>query len=508
MISENFVLWFMQRSWMQKGISMKETILAAVLLLAASARAVAQRDTAWSQLYRRDLDSLHAAISANHPGAIDDQNPAFALTLERAYREARALAPKIKDFAAFRIGLMRFIDEFEDEHLQIGFTQEIDTVREAGIVVRWQSDAFLVTHMDKRYGNSRLVGTKVMMCEGIPARNLFVDRVLWWRGREKIESDWSRHAPLLFVDHGPPLPRAPRSCTFDAQGTRIIQQLQWRNTARTDFDAMVRGTQRAQPRELGVERSALRKLWVRLPTFSAHADPQLSAMRATIDSLRAFVAAQPNWELIVFDLRGNSGGSSTWGDEITRIVFGDEWAEQATSYLNDGVYTEWRLSADNLRSMRGMEQQIAKRDGTESASARSFRTFVDSAEAHFKRGGKYYGAPRTRTSVAPPAAAALPGKVVVITTAACFSACLDFMDRLRLHPAVVQVGQTTGVDTNYMENWGGPISDLTRWGHPLKVYRNRRRAMNEAYFPKVPYGASLEDDSAVRDWVLENFSQW
>ncbi len=482
--------------------------VAMLFVLVCASSAPAQRDTAWSKLYLRDLDSLRAAIAANHPGAIDDQNPEFARTLDRAYQEARALAPKIKDFSAFRIGLTRFIDAFEDEHLGVSFARQVESLREAGIMVRYQNDAFEVTAVDQRYGNSRLLGSKVLTCDGIPARSVFASRVLWWRGRSDIQADWHRQAPLFFVDYGPPTPRAPRSCTFDVQGSRIIQSLQWRTTARADFEAVLRRTNASQPRERGVDRVAQRRLWVRLPTFSANADPQLSAMRGMLDSLRSFVQATPDWELIVFDLRNNSGGSSTWGDEIAKIVFGEQWVQQATSYLYDGVYTEWRLSEDNIRSLRGIEQQITKRDGAESAGVRNFRTFVDSAEAHFKRGMKYYGTKQTRSHVAPPAAVSLPGKIVVITTSACFSACLDFMDRVRLHPAVVQVGETTGVDTNYMENWGGQISELTRWSYPLKVYRNRRRAMNVAYVPKVAYEASLNADAPLRDLILENFQKW
>jgi hypothetical protein len=154
------------------------------------------------------------------------------------------------------------------------------------------------------------------------------------------------------------------------------------------------------------------------------------------------------------------------------------------------------------------QQQIAKRDGAEHPSAVAFKQFVDSAEAEFKRGVKYYGTRHTRSGAAAPAPVEVPGKVIVLTTPACFSACLDFLDRMRLHPAVVQVGQITGVDTNYMENWGGPISELTRWGHPLKVYRNRRRANNESYRPHHPYEGSLEDDAAIRGWVMNNLTRW
>jgi hypothetical protein len=102
----------------------------------------------------------------------------------------------------------------------------------------------------------------------------------------------------------------------------------------------------------------------------------------------------------------------------------------------------------------------------------------------------------------------VPGAVVVITSASCFSACLDVLDVVRLHPAVVQVGQTTGVDTDYMENWGWPLpSGLSQIGYPMKVYRNRRRANNEAYAPDVRRD-DLHDDEAVRRWVLAGYAGW
>jgi hypothetical protein len=469
----------------------------------------AQADTSWSALYLRDLDSLRAAIAANHPGAIDAQNPEFARTLERAYRDARALSPRITNFSSFRIGLARFINEFEDEHLQIGFSRQVDSLSEAGIIVHYRSGKFQVVDVHQRYPNrAALMGATLVSCDALPARNVFRDRLLWWRGREAIEADWYRQAPLFFVDFGPPTPPAPKSCIFDSNSTTIKLPLQWRTTARTDFNAVVQRTSPTVARAISSERIDPRALWVNLPTFAANTEPQLGAMRAALDSMRAFVSGVPDWQLIVFDLRGNDGGSSTWGDEIAKIVFGSAWAAQATSYLFDGVYTEWRLSEDNIKSMRGIQAQIAKRDGPDAPNAQNFKAFVDTAEAQLKRGIPYLGTRQTRTGAPLPAPVALPGRIVVITAPACFSACLDFLDRMRLHPAVRQVGQTTGVDTNYMENWGGEISALTRWGHPLKVYRNRRRGMNEAYQPHIPYEGALENDAALRSWVMGNSRNW
>lgn len=100
----------------------------------------------------------------------------------------------------------------------------------------------------------------------------------------------------------------------------------------------------------------------------------------------------------------------------------------------------------------------------------------------------------------------VPGRIVVIAGPSCFSACLDFLDRMRLHPSVVQVGHTTGVDTNYMENWGRRLpSGIASVGYPMKVYRNRRRAGNEAYAPHAPFPGNLRDTAALRAWILARF---
>jgi hypothetical protein len=317
-----------------------------------------------------------------------------------------------------------------------------------------------------------------------------------------VTADWYRQAPHFFIDYGPPAPPAPRECVFSDGVGVISQRLEWRVTPAVALHAVL---DRASPRVeqgIGSERLA-DQLWVRLPTFSTYDDSTLRAMRGTLDSLRVFLKSTPAWRTLVFDLRGNSGGSSSWGDDIAGILFGDEWRRQATSYLFDGVYTEWRLSPDNIRAMRGIQEIIAQRNGAGSASTQRFKTFVDSAQAELTRGHAFYGTRQTRTGAAPPPAVPVPGTIVIIATPSCFSACLDFLDRMRLHPAVVQVGETTGVDTNYMENWRTPISELTWLSYPIKVYRNRRRGNNEAYAPHVHYRGSLADDAALRRWVLE-----
>jgi hypothetical protein len=487
------------------------TLLAAALAVGAPALH-AQADTAWSAVFRMDLDTARAIIAANHPGTVDARNPAFRRTLESAYREALAAAPRVNSFAAYRIALARFGNRFQDAHLSIGGSRGIERLREAGIYPVYRGGSFVVRQVDARYGAraAELRGAVVEACGGVPAGRLFRERVLSWRGRPGVEADWHTYAPLLLLDYGPPTPPAPRECRFRAGGHTVTLPLEWRDTTRQFAGAQVQRVAALPPRRLELERlDGGRTLWVNVPTFYASADGDVAAMHALIDSLRAETARNRGWRVMVMDLRGNSGGSSVWGDQMAAAIFGQPWADAARAWLRDGVYTQYRVSRDNVETARAAVREAEQRHGAGSEQVADARALADSLEAALRRGDALYGAVSRRAGVPPPPPAPVPGRVVVVTTASCFSACLDFLDVMRLHPAVVQVGETTGVDTDYMENWGRPLpSGLSVIGYPMKVFRNRRRLNNQAYAPRVSYPGELGDTDALRRWILAGYTRW
>jgi hypothetical protein len=325
-----------------------------------------------------------------------------------------------------------------------------------------------------------------------------------------VEADWHTLAPLLLVDYGPPTPPAPTACTFRAGGRTVALPLQWRATDGPGLRASVGRVASLPARRLELRREdGGRTLWVDVPTFYVSADSEVAAMHALIDSVRAEAGRNHEWRLLVLDLRGNSGGSSEWGDELAGAVFGAAWAKAARDWLGDGVYVQYRVSADNLATARASVREAEQRHGADSRSVADVRELADSMEAALRRGDALLGRPGPRAGVPRPAPAPVPGKVVVVTTASCFSACLDFLDVLRLHPAVVQVGETTGVDTDYMENWGRPLpSGLSSIGYPMKVFRNRRRLNNQAYAPRVPWTGAMGDTGALRRWIEQNYARW
>ncbi|CAA9339578.1 MAG: hypothetical protein AVDCRST_MAG68-2935 [uncultured Gemmatimonadetes bacterium] len=317
---------------MRPSITFFRGLAVALLAGGGASPARAQADTAWSALFRMDLDSARAIIAADHPGVLDRQNPAFARTLATAYQEALRAVPRIDSYNAYAIALARFGNRFQDAHLNVGGNRPVMALRDAGIEAVFRGGAFLVEWADTRYGDraASLRGATVRDCDGAAAERVFRERVLSWRGRPSVEADWHRFAPLLFHDYGPPTPPAPRSCRFATPGGVVALPLQWEplDTARL----AERRRRAAPPRTLSLEwMGDARTLWVSLPTFAVDDSAGVAAMRGVIDSLRAETGRGRDRRLLVFDLRGNDGGSSRWGDEIAEAVFGAEWARRRGS---------------------------------------------------------------------------------------------------------------------------------------------------------------------------------
>jgi hypothetical protein len=483
--------------------------LIGLALLCIPATTLAQGTTDWSRLYLDDLEAARQVIAKDHPGPVDEKNPAFRRTLASAYDEARLAAPQVKSYTSYTIALHRFVNRFQDAHLSFSpRPRPLEGVRAAGIYPVWRGKAFRVEEVDARYGEraAALQGATIVSCDGVPASRLFTDRVLSWRGRPAIAADWFLWAPLLLVDYGPPTPKAPARCRFRKGTETKTLALQWQPTTPDEERAVQERLVAMPDRPLRTSRLEDGTIWVDIPTFQVNEESDVAAMRGMIDSLGAEMKRNPGWKLLVFDLRGNHGGSEQWGDEIAAAVFGKEWAEAARSWLDDGAYVEWRVSKDNVEALKGNVQQQEKRHGKDHPLVAQTRAFVDAMNAALTSGRSLYGLPSPAQGLPRPPAVTVPGKIVLVTSASCYSACLDFLDRMRLHPAVVQVGQTTGVDTVYMDTWGeGLPSGLGSISHPMKVFRNRKRGNNEAYAPTVVYEGRLADTDALRSWITANY---
>lgn len=467
----------------------------------------------WKKTYLEDLEAARAAIASNHPGMIDKQNPTFSRTMESGYKEALAAAASIKNYNSYRIALTRFANRFQDEHLSVSFRRPFEELKEAGIYPVFQNGSFVVREIDSRYSAQaeQLPGATLINCEGRSANQLFRQRVLSWRGRPSIKADWYKLASLLFVDYGMESSPTAKTCQFRVKNRTLKIALKWNAVTGQKIEEKLKQLGSFENRRLSLEKfDSGNVIWVNLPTFAVNEKQDVDAMHKLIESLKTEMAQNNKRHILVFDLRDNTGGSSAWGDQIASVVFGEEWLSRAKNWLNDGVYAEWRVSSDNVAALRGIVKQQEQRHGADSANAKFFKGFADSMAEALQNNKPFLTDQTTgRKGFPPPNQVSKSGEIILLTSASCFSACLSFLDKMRLDPKVIQVGQTTGVDTVYMESWSKQLpSKLGQINYPMKVYRNRRRGNNEAYTPHFQYDRQLNNTTVVRQWILQNYQRW
>ncbi len=466
-------------------------VLTFLIPLTFAGAAFAQDDTDWKATYLADLEFARQVIAENHPGPVDDGNAAFRRTFDLAYGEAQRAAGQVKSSTAYTLALRRFANRLQDPNLVIEGTRPFERMKSAGIYPAWRGSAFVVEEVAPRYGEqvATLKGSTIVSCDGIPAAHQFSNGVLSWHGRTAVQGDWALWAPLLLVDYGPPMMKAPAQCNFrNAKGTETVE-LRWKPTTAPEVEMVQKRIVEMPARAPRLSKLADGTVWVDVPSFPANGDGDAVAMRGMIDSLAAEVKQNPGWKLIVFDLRGSGGGSLQWGEPLAAAVFGKEWAGAAQAWLNDGVHAEWRVSKHNLEAQPRLAEPMR------AAMAKS-RALLDQ--------------PSPAKGAKRPAAPAPAGKkVVIVTSPSCHGACLDFLDLLKISPAVVQVGQPTGADTVYAETSTLALpSGLGSIRFPMQVVRDRKRKNNEAYAPKVVYSGKLADTDALQKWITAGYRSW
>lgn len=488
---------------------MKAITTAALLVCAMACAGAAKAQTAeigapadWGQALREDAQAFHDLIADSHPGPVDAENPAFNQLLERGLGTAMSRAEAAHDYADWYFALQEYSASFDDGHLGLTNFQPMGHV--------WSSQwpGFL-TGLRAAPGGDRQevvfnrdsdappVGAVLVSCDGRSADALAEEMAGRAAGRWTLRSRRAIYAATVFIDQTNPYVRRPGHCLFAVDGVERRYDLAWRDLP---GDIRNEGFAAANPPRFttGIDlRPWDHGFWIALGGFNG--DPQ-SPDAQRLGPLKRVLTARADEirdaPVVVFDLRGNNGGSSAWINAMAKTLWGEDYVAvhgpQSTS-------VDWRASTGNVALLESYRARFA--DDPEAAS------WIDRAVAGM-RSAHAAGRPLWSETDAPTEASTRPdppnpvrGRVYVFTDYGCASACLDAVDMLEAMGAV-QVGQETSADTLYMD-----VRDETLPGGrvqarvPMKVYRGRARGNNEPARPAHVWPGALSDTAGIEAWI-------
>lgn len=479
---------------------------AAGLLAACAAPPPTAPDTPARSIARRELDAMHQMLLDAHPGAIDDENPGYRVRIDAAHAAALARLPEVRD-EHDAMGLADwYAASFHDGHLH----RSNDVVLgDASIVDGWS----LGRADDGRVRVNAVlpdwpvalppVGAELLSCDGRSPERLVDEDVMAYSPPVQPSQ---RDAWLPALARPAMSSLRARSCRFrlaDGRDIDLEQRYQPVGTAGLEvLWAQAPHVDAARVNDFAMLPDGT--LWVRAGNFQLDA-----AGEASLVDMLARLEKLPPPRRIVFDARGNGGGSSDTGDRIFNAATGGlEYDEDGLDQL-PRMQAWWRVSPQAMVAREPIVAQVEAARGADDYAVKDEHARWQREREALARGERWVSQGDGYPSLTPAELvrrhahlARFAGPIALLTDGNCYSACLDFADRVRAVPGAIHLGEATGFDSIYLDVGWLTLPSGNALVLPLKVWRNRPRGNDQPWVPQIPIKVTGVDDARVRAEVL------
>lgn len=244
---------------------------------------------------------------------------------------------------------------------------------------------------------------------------------------------------------------------------------------------------------------AEKTIWVTLPTCMPNKSQQ-----AELKHIISQIPKYRDYKTIVFDVRNNTGGNSAWGTNIIEALFGKEYTQQQIRNMNKNIQVDWRASKDNAEYLVSLKEDIKEQFGKDSSMFLEFEAIAQGVQNSLQEDKLFYTEYATQPSATDFAYTnPVRATIIIITSALCVSACLDFIDEMKaVNPQTILIGTTTNADSCYIDvRFLELPSCIGKFQFPIKVYRNRPRGHNVPYVPDIMYPKTVTTEADKEAWL-------
>lgn len=491
----------------------KIIFLSGLIASFASNRAVANTES-WSKMALEDLATIKSELQANHPGAIDPENPSFAEWLDRGYLEASKLARSADSFGGYYFSLRRYADGFNDSHLNVNLFTKFANYENLwpGFTVILQNNNFIVADLSDRSDldlnlfNNKLPqpGDRLIACDRKSARTIFETNILPFYGIDGLIASERISTPRLMFDEGNPFIKMPSRCTFEDKLGRYNLNLNWQAISSEQKENIIYSVVRGNPPEIGFREVKPGFFWITLSSFAGQDMEKLEEVIKTASENKNKLQKS---DIIVFDMRGNDGGVAGFGRNLLNGIWGEDFTDRLPGGDADAV--EYRPSRDNLAVWKQRRSEWVKELGENHEIIKYADEIISGLEQALKNGDTFYHIPGDSLSKekAIPPDEVIP-KIYLLSDGACKSACLDFADWVLSIPNAELIGAETNADTQYIENRAADLPSQKGYlWFSMKVWRGRVRGVNQPYQPTHQWQGKNWHTEDLENWVLELYQK-
>lgn len=461
----------------------------------------------WSSLAKEDLKAIHQFLEDYHPAFVDKEQTHAELKqwFNDGYSQALKLAGQSSSFEGYRDSLAFYIAGFRDGHLRIDTTQD-QPLLWPQFLLTYRDGKFLITSEfpEKLLKDGPPQGAEVVAVNHQPPSVLMKSNLFPYVNDDpSIESSWTRVAPFLLIDQGSPWAEKIKTMTYRLNQIEFEYRLHWAEIQRDKIAQYAQLAAYGPPPNFSIHEFGDESIWISIPTFNSHREGAKEALQEIINRLPTL----RNKKRVVFDLRGNTGGESTWVVKIVIAFYGKEYLSSLPHIKNEDALADDRLT---LEMIRRLEKEVTEeRDVLQVSDFQKLLNHYQQVKAAYEKGDTLF---RRSTDVHAfseikqaglNVSSPVTGQVYLLTDGRCFSSGLIFADSILSIPGVIHIGTSTNADTQFSQPFLIQLpSGKSRLSVPTMIRRNWERGNNEPYYPGHVFHGYMGDQKQLEYWVL------
>ena len=451
----------------------------------------------WGQMALMDLDIIQQTIKHHHVGPVDPENPGYKVWLNDGYQASVEMTKSVVNFNDYMATISHYTDGFDDGH--ITFYREINPTRLAwpNFTLKHLVGKTLVANVKPDTLNNIQQGDQLISCDAKSVEQLMAERIYPYQGISGLEAETIRLTPSLLISQRNTFVKDPKTCTFSRNDKEFEHELSWSSINHETLNKKLSASDGDLSFTLQeIEKNIFR---ISLPTFNVgNRQDEIVALLARLEEKSSELLTS---EALIFDVRGNSGGSSGWAVKVIDTIFGKGMAARAHKTNFEQIV--WRVSQANIDSYKYWQNYWVSVGGDNDPNAVGYGELISGMSTALKNKKIFFNMKANKVQN-PIHLGEITPKIYLLTDSACFSACLGMADIVMSFPQANHIGSPTRADAIYIDNRSVELpsgnGDLS---FSMKVYRGRIRGHNEPYIPNIPYLGDDWSTKALDHWFVK-----
>jgi hypothetical protein len=308
-----------------------------------------------------------------------------------------------------------------------------------GFLLQILDGHYIVGHVDSEnsYSYNLKKGTEIIEIDGKPIDFYMKNVFAALYSNKYTKAEYIRLAPYLLIDKNNFLMKRPKEVTYLENKKYKKINLIWHPKEIDQLMSISHSLSFSE--ELSIGYKFINKgVWISLPSF----DPSENEAKIFIEILRNLKKFR-HYPFIIFDVRGNGGGSSDWQRPILRNLYGDSFIKSlgVNHHYNHDWIKKIRITLKNYNDLQKHMTEHEKK---------SFLSDLKHNRTHHLEKWNIFNEKENLFSHQDNVKK-FP-RIYLLTDGRCSSTCWFFVREMLQMPNVIQIGEETNTQSLYSQS--------------------------------------------------------